>query len=531
MSKYISSIHAFNFAGYSSVMINLNQHSNYFIGPNGAGKSKLGLDILWFVMQGIAEMGRDGKRPLIGDRFRFIGDGGATALGEIVIHDDVGKYDVRVIRKLLKGSTELSFSGPVGMELDQKWLNDLFNLFLIAPKKFIELSSRDQSLALGIVTKEWDDLIAILKDKFTDINKELSKLNKLPVVEKADRPPLDLLQTEKLTIKGSLTKLQLENKQHNDSLRNTWLEQKRTIDQDVIKFNNAQTDLTTKYSRCFNAIGILKSEGMDPGWFGPYVDNHEADPLQDWLDSIKAQMKPPMVAEYPPEPEYINEIPDDKDLVAIDEKILEAAGQNEKALLYEQYLENMKRKGDLEIELQQNKNDQQDQYNKRLDYIKAFKFPFAELSVDDEGGLLLRNKPLKPEYFSSGELLAIVPTLFASRNPDFKYVFIQDANLMDPTTLKQVEEKLVADGFQIVFEIVGLNKIPDKNCILLRDCSVVHDERLMQRKSPPKEMTKITGTSADALDITHEVIADSADDLCSVCNTMKGENGECNCPQ
>lgn len=509
MSTYVKSIHGFNFAGYSSVMVNLNENTNYLIGPNGAGKTILGLDILWFVMQGIAEVGRDGKIPLIGDRFRFIGKAGATALGEIVLHDDVRNQDIRVIRKLTKDTTELSFSGPVGMELDQKWLNELFNLFLIAPKKFIELSSREQSLALGIDTKVWDAEIARLKEKYTEINKEYLKLNKLPEVEKADRPPLDLLQAEKRTVKETLSNLQQQNKQHNDGLRNAWDGQKRAIDQAVISFNSAQTELNLKYNRCYDAVQILRGEGKEMGFFLTKADQEETvadcwnDLLQNFLDEIKAKMEPPMTAEYPPEPEYIEEIPDDKDLVAIDQKIVDAAGQNERALLYEQYLEHMKRKGELELQLQQNKNDQATQYGKMVEYIKAFKFPFSELSVDEEGGLLLRGKPLKPAYFSSGELISIIPTLFASRNPEFKYVFIQEANLMDQDHLAEIERSLVADGFQIVFEIVGMNKIPEKNCILLRNRNVVHDERMML--IPGKKSQQLTNSPADILIDAEEV--------------------------
>jgi len=131
----IKSISGFNFAGYSSIQVNLDEHATYFIGRNGSGKTKLGLELVWFVMQGIAEKAMNGTQPLVGERFRFIGDAAKTAMGELVLYDENRGHEIRVIRKLTKSGTELSFSAPVGMELDQQWLNNLFNIFLISPKE------------------------------------------------------------------------------------------------------------------------------------------------------------------------------------------------------------------------------------------------------------------------------------------------------------------------------------------------------------------------------------------------------------
>jgi energy-coupling factor transporter ATP-binding protein EcfA2 len=86
-------------------MVNLDENVTYLIGRNGSGKTKLGLDLIWFVLQGIAEKSSEGKIPLLGERFRFIGKDGATAMGELVLHDDAINADIRVIRKLGKNFT------------------------------------------------------------------------------------------------------------------------------------------------------------------------------------------------------------------------------------------------------------------------------------------------------------------------------------------------------------------------------------------------------------------------------------------
>lgn len=469
MSTKIKSLSAFNFAGYSNIMINLDQNINYLIGPNGAGKTIAGLDIVWFVMQGIAEKSSDGKIPLLGDRFRFIGSEGATALAELVLHDSRLKCDIRVIRKLTKTGTELSFSAPLGMELDQQWLNDLFNIFLISPKRFVDLSSREQSIALGINTKEFDDKIAELKAKLTLINRDLSKYDNLDEVELVSRPDLDALQAEKLRIKERISAEIIRLQDRNKSLRRVWESSKKAIDKSADEHNKKVNAELKVIRECIDANFILMSHGCVSGEVEKFI--------KDLREKNEDLIMEDQIADlYPPEPEYVSEIPDDKDLVDIDQRILEAAGQNERALLYEQYIEKLRIKGDLELQLKQNKADQAELYAKRLEYIKSFKFPFSSLSVDDDGGLLLNDKPLKPAYFSSGELLRIVPSLIASKQPDFKYVFIQEANLIDEKNLAAIEKELTEQGFQLVFELVGKTPVVDRSCIMLKDRKVISAE-------------------------------------------------------
>lgn len=461
----VKSISGFNFAGYENVMVNYDKNVNLLIGPNGQGKTTLGLNLIWFIMQGIAEKSSDGKIPLLGERFRFIGDNGATALGELVLYDEIKRHEIRVIRKLTKTGTELSFSAPAGMELDQQWLNSLFNIFLIAPKRFIALSSKEQSLVLGIVTEKWDSKISELKEKFTEINRELKVLDKLEEVEMVERIPIDVLQQRKAEIKKAMHEQYLLNQNLNKTARINWENEKSEIDRIVAEFNQMQTQIQAQYNECEAAAKVLVDAGFSE-------NNTE---LVDLLQKLRNEIKPEKVATdlYRPEPEYIPELPDDAEMIGVDAKILAATETNGKALLYEQYQAKLKLKGEKENELQQNKDDQARLYEERLDYIKAFKFPFSTLSVDDEGGLLLRDKPLRDPYFSTGELIRIIPTLMASQNPELKYVFIQEANLLDEDNLAKIEKDLTEKGFQLVFEIVGKEKVVDKNCILLKNCGVV----------------------------------------------------------
>jgi len=148
----IKSIKLENFAKYSHIEVSFDKNVTYLIGNNGAGKTTLGLNAIWFLFCGIAEKSSKGNNPLIAERFRFIGENGASAKGEMVLIDEVRKVKIKVIRKLTKDGTSLSFEAPEGLVLNQEWLNDLFNVFLISPRSFLALDSKKQTEALGIDT-------------------------------------------------------------------------------------------------------------------------------------------------------------------------------------------------------------------------------------------------------------------------------------------------------------------------------------------------------------------------------------------
>ncbi|MNW15961.1 hypothetical protein D3C71_2146360 [compost metagenome] len=61
----------------------------------------------------------------------------------------------------------------------------------------------------------------------------------------------------------------------------------------------------------------------------------------------------------------------------------------------------------------------------------------------------------------------------SARNPELKYVFLQDFNLLDEDEQLKVEKALTDRGMQLVIELVGKKKIEDRSCILLKDCQVV----------------------------------------------------------
>lgn len=468
-----------NFAKYDQVTVSFDDNVTYLIGKNGSGKSTLGITAIWFMFQGIAEKSSGGNSPLIGERFRFIGPKAATAKGEMILHDEKTGADIKVMRKLTKSGTDLSFEAPPGYELGQQWLTDLFNIFLISPKKFCDLSPKDQAKALGIDTKKFDDEIADLKKKYTEINAVYRSFGDLPEVEKVEKVDLTELQAKKEQVRLQLNEMYIANKARNKQVEEARDAACDEIDRECNRFNNEQINLENLLTEVNAARKVLEDAGYD----GMEVVK--------WIDTLgkpqehksSEQFYPPAIINLWEQPEgyepkegefyFIKELPDDTELKAIDQQIIDAGETNNKALLYEQYLQKKAQKETKEKELKANKDAQTAKENERLEYIKSFKFPFSNLSVGEDGELLLNGKPIKQEYFSTGELLKIIPVLIATTQPELKYVFLQDFNLMDEDKQKEIEEYLTGKGFQLVVEVVGKKKLTDKNCILLRDNCIV----------------------------------------------------------
>jgi hypothetical protein len=493
----IKEISLSNFSKYDKVTVSFDENVTYLVGRNGSGKTTLGITGIHFIMQGIAENATGGNDPLIGERFRFIGPNGPTAKGAMVLYDEKTMAEIKVLRKLTKTGTELSFEGPEGLELNQKWLTDLFNIFLIAPKKFTELSPKEQANALGIDTAPFDKEIAALKAEHTAINREIKAIDVAPV-EKAEEVDVKALIAQKEDIRTRLNDAYRMNQATNKATREAWEAAKKAIDDEVKIFNDdldatraVRSDLTLlrddlqNYRQRIEGFDNLVDFSGLREQIGQWIKEGPREPKI----AIDLYPKAPtnladMPADYEPaedERVYIVERPDDKEITEIDLKIFNAGETNKKALLYKQYEKRLEEKAAKEKLLQENKTAQATKEEDRLAYIRKFKFPFSNLTVGDDGELLLAGKPIKEPYFSTGEILKVVPILLSTSNPDLKYVFLQDFNLMDEDKQKEIADYLTGKGFQLVVEMVGKAKIAEKNCILLKDNVVVEDYQAVEQ--------------------------------------------------
>ena len=427
MSTTIKTASFENFMSFSKITCDFDENLNYLIGKNGSAKSTLGLTGIWFVMQGIAEKSSKDSMPIIGERKRFIGKEGPTAKGSIVFHDNVLNCDIIAKRKMTKDGTSITFEGPEGMTLDQNWLNSLFDSFMIAPSTFEKLSSKEQAIALGLDVSSYDQIIKDLKNEYTLTNRELSKIGTPEKVDKVNKVDVIQINTE-LKAAREFNTLQGE------------------LEIPIAELRNEIIGNRKKISDNEEAILILQKEIKDLQEEEPKI-----------IAKAKALSQPDKL----------------KDTEVLETKLTEASTTNEKAVLWDQYQKELSQIDKLKKELDDNKKKQSEQDIVRTEYIKKMKLPFSNLTIDEEGNLLLEGRPIKDPFYSTGERIKIILSLAASRNPELRYAYVQDFNLLDNANQKSIIDFAKESNIQLVIEYIGESKTGFTNAILLQDSEII----------------------------------------------------------
>ena len=481
----IQQVSLYNFAKYSKISVDFSDNITYLVGGNGAGKSTIGITAIWFVLCGIAEKSGN-SNPLIGERFRFIGPASTKAQGQIIFKDEKTGNIITCTRTLNKSGSNVEFKGELpGVELNQEWLTSLFNEFLIAPKRFQELPPLQQAKAIGIDTSSFDREMSLLKSEATTLRGIIKTMGDLTPIERAEKIDIQILMDKKSALQNrllldkkaitdKLNALYLKNKEDNKKLRNDWDVHKTQVYNKWIEDNSKRKNIEAKYKQILEAFTIIQGNGFTNEKLTAWVEEYHR--------SIPLPYEPNDL--YLPEPIYTEERPDDKELMEFEikagiemseimEEIQLANLNNQNALVYSQYLQKVANKKAQEDLLTANLQKQEDCEKRKIDYIKSFDLPFDGMAIDEEGGLTFQGRYIREPYFSSGECLKIIVTLMSRKNPELKYVFLQDFQLMDEERQKQITDSLESLGFQLVIEYVGKSKMPNKSCILLKDCKEV----------------------------------------------------------
>ena len=409
----IKQAHYRDFGMIDEMTVNFSDNVTYLTGANGAGKSTAGLSGIQFVLQGIAQKSASkDQHPLTGERFRFLKGDASSAKGAVLLTDTQYDCDILVKRKITKTAQELTFEAPTGIQLDQDWLNSLFNEFCLSPESFCNLTGKEQAKALGIDLSEEETKLKSLKEDYTLIGRQIKEIGIPEEVEKVEAVKVD-----------EIVRSRQEAQEFND------LQKQRADD-----LNNTREEL----------LAIRESIRK--------LQEEEKQVIEEGKEL--------------PKPEPL------QDLQQFDKQIAEASEINTAAMRYDTYLAETKKLKTYRAKQQENKESQGKLESVKTDKIKATKLPFKNLSVDEEGSLLLSGKPIKPPYFSTGELLMIIPTMLTHINPELKYIFLQDFNLLDEANQTKLVESLTKKGYQVVCELVG-EKDGD-NVIKLKSNKIEH---------------------------------------------------------
>jgi hypothetical protein len=142
----------------------------------------------------------------------------------------------------------------------------------------------------------------------------------------------------------------------------------------------------------------------------------------------------------------------------IDEKIEKASEINAVAAEYDNLVKKADDKVQKESELAENIEQQKANDQAKVDYLQSLELPFSTLTIDDDGGLLMEGRPITQPYFSHGELIRVCSTLVSRKNPQMKYLYIEDFDLLDQQKAEELLSDLLEQGFQVVCEKVSREK-------------------------------------------------------------------------
>lgn len=405
----IQSISLKNFAGLQEFSANISPGVTYLVGSNGTGKTTVGHNSIWFILKGIAEKGD----VLKGKRFMFIGPDGPEAEGVITMKDADGEtYEIS--RKINENNKqELTIVSSSGRSLDQKWINTFWNDLMLSPLSFSRLSGKEQADMLGIDISSFQDRENELKDQAKIIRHDIKSFGE---VELPDEVPETVDVSELIAEKNK-----------------------------IIEFNNQCDEQDREFQARLNKIASQEREALEiRGEIARLTAR------LNYLESSISQEKHTIENSEPIQAK----IPTDD----IDAKIASAGEINAAAMRYQEMVEKAQKKIAREADLERNLGEQKANQEAKIQYVQGLDLPFANLTIDDNGGLLMEGRPICVPHFSHAELIRICSNIMAVKSPDFKYVYIEDFSVMDQEKGQAVVNDLLEQGFQVVCEKVSPTK-------------------------------------------------------------------------
>lgn len=448
MSVSLKQLDLENFGEYQQLHVEFDRGVNYLIGLNGSGKSTI-LNGIWSTMQG---MGERGKHIFHSERYRWIGPNGKSAKGQLVLYDEEQEVEIIVKNKMTKDGNHIEFFAKDGI-LPEDFMDRIWNTFCVDPERFARLDPKDQAVELGIDTSEYDQKIQSLKDERRDVKRDMK--NQKSVVEKMEEEGVEEVE-------------------HVDV--NELLEQKNRIethneDQEfLVKVTNSD-----EFAKFLRQIFIDEAvwDGDADAVFGETVD-FEDDQLQSPIgyDALNYEDQRKVLVsllDWLPEPDPM------EDLSEIEDQIQNAQQINRQADRWEKYQEEKAVLDELEAAVETANDQITEVEQEKTEYVQQQELPFKNMSIGEDGGLLLNDRPLQEPYYSQGEIWAAVTRILAKTNPDMVFFFVRNASNLDDKKRKTISA-LADQGYQPIFEIVGESRLEGGRNIFIREGEVTVQE-------------------------------------------------------
>lgn len=405
------------------------------------------------------EKGKTSFLKGIVDRIRFIRPGVMVRQGEEAgkgeLTLDTGErftweFDIHGKDKLVYYDQE-QIKQTVTVELGKRFFPPTFDIdkFLnSAPREQVKQLQKIVGIDFTDVDKRYDEAYKIRTTKNLEAERFHVKLSKMLEVPKVLPVDLTELQEKKEAERLRLNELYKSNKAHNDDLRFKWNDEKDIILGEVTKFNKEQQEKidNIKFIEAYR-LKITSILGEVPG-LPELVD------LTKLNEHIKAMPQPlpfkDAITLYPPEPEYIPEMPDDIVVKEIDAEILAASEINTEAKKYSDYIEYKQQTESAKAEAYEADEAVKAIEKERREMIAKANFPKG-ISIDIDGTITVDGFPLDKNQISTSKLYTSALRIASMTLGEVKSIYF-DASYLDKNTLAEIEEWANENKLQLLIE-------------------------------------------------------------------------------
>lgn len=425
-----------NFKSISNIEIILSGESRRFVGVNGAGKSSV---IDGIVMGLSGEVSRsNGKKLKKKDYDQLLPEGKTSGDISIKLIETETSKIVLMERKITKnGEKLLTLKYEDGSPVPPSLIENLISDFSINPYNFINLSPQDQAKMVGVDTSEFDKKIKEAKAELSDVRKEKLRLMRIIPTD----APEQVERIEPSTILEKISEIEAHNKRVDDA--RAYISGRESI---VAKNNDRIGENIQEVNRLLKQIEELKRANLE-------LEKENNKELEN-INSLRERAKDKNLDSY-------------KDKNILIEQLKNIEDNNRKAEVYKGYLKELKELEDSEQEYNKISQRIAEIESQKIDYLQSQSFP-KEVSIDDDGGLLINGREIDEISFNHAKVLEIILALLKKDNSQLKTIFIKDGSLYDPETL----ERLEAMGYQLLIEIVK-TEIPKDRVIYIKESKVV----------------------------------------------------------
>ena len=358
--------------------------------------------------------------------------------------------DLEIIRTINKNENlglKILRNGTPVVNATESFIREFADKKCINPQPFMGKDSQSiyQYLCeyLKINTTDVDQKISELEENRLYKHHQIKAIGEPMPVEKVDPVDIASLSKQKEQVRDKLNKLYIENKKHNDELRAKYKKEQEINEADIRQFNIQQEQYADQISKATELLSELKNLG--------YSGNE----IREWIDTLPAPQEEKQLVSLP-EPEYIQEMPNDSELLEIDQRIENAVQINDKARAYQKYTDDVAKLEKLQAEYDM--FDSQIK-TKREERKKMFlqKLPVTGLELREDAAY---HNGVHCDMWSGAEKLDIAIDLLIAENPKLRLIWVDDAEKIDSKMQKVIDIKVKKHDILALMAMVA--DIPEK---------------------------------------------------------------------